>query len=471
MESLSYVRLIKRWWWTLLIATWIAALAGFMVASGLQPTYETEVRLLVGPLNADLNAQRAAGQNAQTYAELATSQQILESVAEDMGGAVTAPQLRETVQARADSTTRLLTLTARAADPEIAVEIADSLAGRIAALSSGDPDTGGEITVVDPAATPENPVAPDITLIVMLAAAVGLIGGAAMVILIEYATDVVRDRHDLDDVSPVLGVLPSFRSRSFEDLTTRVANLAFNAEVSNGLRYLAGMLATADGTLPARLLIVGTRAGDGAGAFTASLAIALVEGGRKVTLIDANDHEREISDLMGIDMRSGGMSPVRIGRTRTVKPMSHRLPGLTVLPHTASEPDVEVPDADVVRDVFEQLPAESDLVLVNAPPPDLSPAAMTWARSMDATLVVVHADHVTRRQVASLVQELDRVGARPTGIVMCQGKPQRGPRPARRSRAAGEVAPGRRGLLSALIQRLRSDGTGGRRARGRRAQS
>lgn len=471
MESFSYGRLIKRWWWTLLLATWIAGLAGYTVASSLPPTYETQVRLLVGPLNADLNTQRAAGQNAQTYAELATSQQLLDAVAQDIG-AVTTAQLREAVQARADSTTRLLTLTARGADPDAAVEIANTLAGRIAALPepAGEELPGGEITIVDPAVRPGAPVAPDIPLIVVLAAVAGLIGAAAIVILIEYVADVVRDRYDLTGVSPVLAIVPSFRSRSFVDLMTRVANLSHHPGVANALRYVTTMLSAPDGTFPRRLLIVGTRAGDGAGALTASVAMVLAEGGRTVTLIDGNGHEREISDLMDVEARqSGTREPVPIGRTRSVMPVEHRLPGLTVLPFGTSELIVETPDASSLSGLLDELVGDTDVVLVNAPPPDRSPAAMTWARAMDATIVVVHADYVTRRQVSSLVDDLDRAGARSVGIVMCQGKPRPG-RAGRRSRPAAQATTARSGRLSTLIKRLGSAGMSGRRAR-RRGQS
>ncbi len=62
MELSGYLAIARRWWWTLLIATWVAGLSGYVVASGLPRTYEAEVRLLVGPFNTDLNTQRAAGQ-------------------------------------------------------------------------------------------------------------------------------------------------------------------------------------------------------------------------------------------------------------------------------------------------------------------------------------------------------------------------------------------------------------------------
>ena len=70
MELSGYLETARRWWWTLLIATWVAGLAGYIVATRIPPTYEARSTLLVGPIQGDLNTLRASGQLALTYAEL-----------------------------------------------------------------------------------------------------------------------------------------------------------------------------------------------------------------------------------------------------------------------------------------------------------------------------------------------------------------------------------------------------------------
>ena len=42
MELTATLRLLRRWWPTLLIATWVAGVTGFLVASALPPRYEAE---------------------------------------------------------------------------------------------------------------------------------------------------------------------------------------------------------------------------------------------------------------------------------------------------------------------------------------------------------------------------------------------------------------------------------------------
>src|SRR5690348_2051581 len=40
VELSGYLAVAKRWWWTLLVATWVAAISGYVVASSIPATYE-----------------------------------------------------------------------------------------------------------------------------------------------------------------------------------------------------------------------------------------------------------------------------------------------------------------------------------------------------------------------------------------------------------------------------------------------
>ena len=68
MELTGYLAVARRWWWTLLVATWVAAMAGLLVATRITPTYEAQAQLLVGPINTDSDTLRASGLLVQTYA-------------------------------------------------------------------------------------------------------------------------------------------------------------------------------------------------------------------------------------------------------------------------------------------------------------------------------------------------------------------------------------------------------------------
>ncbi len=70
-------RLIKNWWWALVLAALAAGIAGYAIATKLPKTYESTVTMLIGPINTDASLD-ASGSLTATYESLATSQPVLQ---------------------------------------------------------------------------------------------------------------------------------------------------------------------------------------------------------------------------------------------------------------------------------------------------------------------------------------------------------------------------------------------------------
>ncbi len=203
MELSGYFAVLRRWWWTLIVAVWVAGLAGFVLGSQVAPTYETRIRLLVGPINTDIETLRAAGQLVQTYSELTTSQPLLESVSRELDLPISTGELRSRIRSTADDVTRLLTIRVVDEDPERAVAIASTLGDELIQLAAGGTTRPeGELQTVDFPETPTDPIAPQMSLIVLLAALGGLVTAIVVVLLVEYVSDAVRGREDLERLIP-----------------------------------------------------------------------------------------------------------------------------------------------------------------------------------------------------------------------------------------------------------------------------
>ena len=110
MELSGYLAIAKRWWWTLIVSAWIAGLAGYIVASGLPPTYESQVKVLVGPINTDTDTLRASGLLVQTYAQVVLTDTVLQSTVKELGLTITPDDFREATRATANDVTRILTI-------------------------------------------------------------------------------------------------------------------------------------------------------------------------------------------------------------------------------------------------------------------------------------------------------------------------------------------------------------------------
>jgi receptor protein-tyrosine kinase len=456
--------LIRRWWWTLLVATWVAGLLAFVVAIQIPPTFESRARLLVGPINTDLNTLRAGGQLVQTYAELVTSRPLLESTVEELGLDIDASDLEESVTASPDDVRRLLTIRVQSGEPDDAAAIANTLAQELIQLASGGAGPArpeGELSIIEFAEASGSPVAPQVSLLVILAAAAGLLGALVLILLVEFFSDRIRSQEELAELarSPVLGLvaLP-------EGAVGRQPTLLFEPPPGSvDFSLLATKIrATDDGALR-RLLVVGLKEADDSGAVAANLAAALAGQGASAALVDAAGSARGISARLRVADRPGLDRLIEDPRVTLARLDLPTVRGVTVVP-TGEEPDlIDTPAAAAA--VLDRLAAGHDVLVVHAAPAATSAAALSWASAADAVLLVVPADGGSRGPVTATAENLSVIGARLLGVVRLADRPAR--RIAGRRRAGdAEAADGRSpaGQATPVADPL-ADGTTTRRSR------
>lgn len=394
MEIAGYLGSLRRWWWTLLVATWVAALAGYVAGSSLPRVYEAETRLLVGPFNTDLNTQRASGQLSQTYAELVTSQPFLESVIADLGLDIDTRELQKRVSASPNDVTRLLTIRAQSEDPEVAAAIANALARATDELASGSAGVlrpEGEIQIVDVALPPTIPIAPQVSLIILMSAGAGLVGALLIVLIVEQVGSVIRSADDLAQTAGIPVISTVARTTTPDDPSGEAIAPTRDppAEPRSGaFRHLSARIVNGVGPSPARsVLVQATGRRDGSAAFAADLAATLAERTAKVALVTSRVFERTVAST-----------------------------GATWLPDPGdlrrSTPDVRLKLID-----------EFDVTVIHAEPLEVSPAGLVWAPLVDAAVIVAARDRSDRRAVSTAAESLRAMQAPIAGSVLL------GPRP------------------------------------------
>jgi polysaccharide biosynthesis transport protein len=437
VELAGYFEVVKRWWATLLIATWVAGLAGYLIASQISPTYEGEVHLLVGPVVGDSDTLRAAGAISYTYAELATSGPALDRAAEALG----LPADTEIVaRAIPNETTRILAIRAQHSDATVAATIANELAGQlINEEGSGVILPEGELTIVDEAVPSPDPIAPQVTLIALIAAAMGLLAAAVLVLLVDYFGNTVNSRRELREVArvPLLGAAAlGHRFRPTREMPTIVEKQP-ESRAAAAVRFIATKLAYADPDAPtSTALIIGCAAHDGSADLTLGIAAALAGSGRRVIAIDANDEHGELSELASIDGTPGvaelledpTLDPAALVHTRA------RGPSLLSRGRHAR---VDLVDPDACRALAGRLAQQYEVVLISAAPIHHSGNGLVWARATERVVLAVERDRAKRDDVSYALENLAAVRAPVLGTVLLE----RAPKPAaRRSRAANSAA-------------------------------
>lgn len=417
MELSGYLVIIRRWWWTLLVAVWVGALAGYLVGSRIQPTYEAQVKLLVGPINTDIDTLRAAGQLVQTYSELVTSQPIVESTIRELDLPMSPAQLRATIGSTADDVTRLLTITVEHGDAQQAADIAATLADELIQLAAGGTSRPeGELQIVEFPEVPTSPVAPNLSLLAALAAGASLVGAFVLVVLIEYLSDSLRSEADLESLSgvPMLGEVSA--SESSQVRLSGQLSAELRAEPAYRLIRLKAE-AGSDQLHRSVMFLAPQRQPEIADIALAHAATAAASTGVPVVLLDVGG---ELSEALGTDERPGLVDWLS-RESAPIEEFAVRHPsGVVVVPlgdrGAGSEGSLER-----ALEAFGRMPPGAEVV-VNGGSLPTSPTGLSWARYVGGVVLVAAVDRTRRQNVREAAESVRAVGANLVGGVLVRGR-------------------------------------------------
>ena len=449
MELTGYLAVARRWWWTLLVATWVAAMAGLLVATRITPTYEAQAQLLVGPINTDSDTLRASGLLVQTYAQLAISPPLLQSTAQEAG--IADPiKLGQNVRATANDTTRILSIRAQDADPAKAAKIANTMADELIQLTTGATTRPeGQLEVIGAAVPPTTPIAPQVSLIVLLAMAAGLIGGLILVIVVEYATDSVRDRSDLARLSSteVLATI-SFDPRVPGESVLPVAEATAPGSVNAvAFRLLASKVAFSESDTPTQtILVAGVGEGDSA-VVAMGIAAAVAGSGYRAVVIDGSS-DGDITQSLGLTGRLGLREVVAREGIEPRSPLVDGPAGIQILPRGETGA-AELIAVDRAREILESLLSAVDLIVIDGGAMQRSAGALSWARAAQESILLARRGASRREDLRLAVESLRFVNASIGGTVLVQRSPGRSFRRRRTARAESTA-----GLSPAIQARL-----------------
>jgi capsular polysaccharide biosynthesis protein len=406
-QSGGFLPVIVRWWWTLLAGTLLAAGVSYVAASTVTPTYEARAKVLVGPVNADVNTLQAATSLAQTYAELVVDGAPIETVSDEF-----ARSLGGAVRANADVNTRIVTIRVRYRDQDLVAEVANALARELTELAEAEGSPEGAVTVVEPADRPSRPFAPQLALVVPVAMMAGLLLSLAVVLLLEYLADSFRGTRDLAAVPGAvsLGSVDGSRPVAADDagpderlLAVKVAYGGSNGSHAGGRTVLvAGVNKGDDGELPSNI---------------ATAATAL---GRRVVLLDASWPPAGPTRRFRLEAHPG-LTDVLAARTDVADAVERCrvaiAPRLVVVPVGGALPPATI-EPEVAEEVVRRLAADVDLVVVTSGTLADDATSLVWARAVDSVVVAARPEHTNRQDLADALSGIPLVGGTVLGTVL-----------------------------------------------------
>ncbi len=304
----------------------------------------------------------------------------------------------------------------------------------------------GDVRIVDLALVPRRPIFPRLGVNLLLATTLGLMLGTTLAIGRRALDPRIRSRKDVVTAAngvPLLAVIPHLGEtgrwrpalRRWRGRLGGAANAASNGEVlvarhapdsvaADAYRALRTHLLIAAAEQEERVLVL-TSVADGEGKTTtaANLALSLAQQGTRVLLVDA-------------DLRRGGtlhelfaVQPARglaeiLGGTAALDEAIQNVDSGGALPlHCLFSGRVPSNPAELLAShrtsgLVEQLRADYEIVIFDAPPLDGIMDAAVLGRAADAVLIVVRADTTEKVLLQEGITQLHGLGVPAVGLLL-----------------------------------------------------
>jgi capsular exopolysaccharide synthesis family protein len=286
-----------------------------------------------------------------------------------------------------------------------------------ASITSGMAATN--ISIVDYAEVPLDPILPKRERYIFLSAILGLMVGTGIAYLFEYLDNTIKSPHDVDRyLRPLsfLGPIGSFSTLESELITLIKPESNFSESFRN-LRTNLFLNASSNGHKT--FLITSPDRGEGKTLVSANLAIAMTQHNKKVLLIDANMRMPRLYSLFGME-NSPGLSDLLQGNAileNIVK--TTEVDGISIITAGKIPLDpLQLLNSESMVSLVEKLREGFDIVIIDAPGMSVGPDSVVVSRLVDGVLIVTQFGKTSRTIAQQAIDQLSNIQVKLSGIVI-----------------------------------------------------
>jgi succinoglycan biosynthesis transport protein ExoP len=418
MDIQQYVRIVRAHW--LLILAFVAVCAGGAAALALvkAPVYAAETQLFVSTRTTGL----VAAARVKSYAEIASSLEVAEAVASELGLSESPRDVQEKITATVPEGTVLIDVKVEDQSPELAQEIAEGVGEEFPSLvdslesPANVPPT--KITVTNPAQLPTNPVSAPLAVYLTVGVVLGLLLGLVAAVLREVFDRRIREDDAAEAIAdaPILAHIPRDSGAKARPLVVVDDSDSPEAEAYRRLRTNLRP-ATIDRDRRS-VLVTSAVAGEGKTLIAANLAFAFAQAGHRVVIVDADLRRPGLGRLLGIEP-TPGLSELLSGEVPEESLyQEHELP-LEVLTSGSPPPNpTELLESGAFPALLEKLTSRAEIVILDSPALLPVSDAAIIARRTAAVLMVARVSSTRAEQLDAASEFLRAVGQRPVGAVL-----------------------------------------------------
>ena len=359
----------------------------------------------------------------ETYSKIIKSKLVLEQVISETGVTYTAEELSENVSVEAYENTEMLKISVTDQDPELAANIANSIAqvfsGEIAKIYQIN-----NISVVDVAVTPEEVSNNTLKRDLLIALFISIFGTIGVVFVVYYFDDTVKLTDNLEEEIGMPVVAKVFKSDIGSKNNRKVELLAQKypkSVVSESIKTLRTNLqfSSVDEDIKT-ILITSSIPGEGKSFISANLAISFAQTDKRVLIVDCDMRKGRQHRIFKLS-NSKGLSNLLIDDMTNLKDYINKtsVPGVHVITRGTVPPNPsELLNSKKNADLLRVLKAKYDVIIYDGVPCNGLPDSIIMSKLVDKVLIVSSDSMTPKSVLESTKKQLESVNAPVAGDVL-----------------------------------------------------
>ena len=296
-------------------------------------------------------------------------------------------------------------------DLEGSTELYDVLLKKSKKAEVGVTNLLSHFSIIDNASPPEKPFKPNIPTEVLISLIISLILGLALIFIIEYFDTTITAREDVSEKLDLkcLGVIPHTKEKNnnnfipFEKCDL-VLNEAFKS-VDTSIHLLSS-----DKKKIRRIIFTSTHPKEGKTFIISNLALKIAQSNKRVIVIDTDFFNSGLSKNFNVETKPG-LSNILKEETDVmgcVTPSSYDNLFILSCGNSVLESSI-LSYKTQINEIFSKLENEFDLLIVDAPPSNITADIFAVAKDTDGVIFIINSQktylHLIKRRIAQLREQ------------------------------------------------------------------
>lgn len=418
----------KRCWvWFLAVISLCSSIGWFAVKWSYVPKYLASSTFIVTTntmysYNSDYYNRTTASQLSKVFPYIISNSALQYMIAEDLE----VEAIPGTISAEAMEGTNLMTISAKANDPQTAYDILQSVLRnypKVARAVVGNTS----MKVLEETGVPQYPCnSADLSGSAKKGFLFGGLICAAWMVLYALGRKTIRREEELKTMLNIrcLAAVPKVqfkKSHSKRRKQILVDNVRVSAAFTESYRTIRTRIERVMRENNSKVFLVSSaNASEGKTTMAANLALSLAEKGKKVALLDLDLRNPSVSKAMGMPERKRGMVDVLLGRAPILEVMEkYKETSLSIIPGGKPvQMTARLLNSEALELMFQILSEQMDCIIVDTPPSGLLSDAALIARYADEGIFVVKQDYSTVERIKEGIDMLTDANLHIAGCIL-----------------------------------------------------